>query len=301
MNVRSLLIAVLAATGLASLGACGSSNEASTFDAGTGDRDSGNSTDDGASRSQRDAGKISLSEDSGSQDATLGGGTSGTLSKVQIIPANDTITVKAGSTGSVTYKVMGVLDGQGAAQDVTSRFVFYVPDNFLVAEFPPKGTPTLTTRLPAKPTDPPQQGGTLTVQAQAQNPGGKLLTVTTGLTVKLDAQLSDPSGATIPMNPQTLFSGPVDTTRAPVLAYPNDGTMLPPNLQQLEVHWTPGSANNTTLYRVEFSSTLADIVYYVRCGTVSNGALVAGACALQLDATGYGYLPRRMRVPATSR
>jgi hypothetical protein len=294
MKVRSLLISILAATAVAFAGACGGSQGESIFDAGQEMRDGGSSSSDGGSddgnRSKIDSGQIMLGEDGGTVDATTGGGTSGTLSKVHIEPADDTITVKAGATGSVTYKVMGVIDGSGAAQDVTSRFVFYVPDNYLVAEFPAKGTPTLTTRLPAKPTDPPQQGGTLTVQAQAQNPGGKLLTVTTGLTVKLDAQLSDPSGAAIPTNPQTLFGGPVDATRAPVVAYPNNGTMLPPNLQQLEVHWTPGSANNTTLYRVQFASSLANIVYYVRCGTVSNGALVAGACALQLDATGYGYL-----------
>jgi hypothetical protein len=295
MKVYSLLIPILTAAALVPAGACGGSSGGSVFDGGMRDVGAAEGSaphGDGGATTFPDTGTIILSDDSG------GGGSPGdgsgamgaTLSDVQITPANDTITVNAGVAGTVTYKVMGIIDGQGPAQDVTNRFVFYVPDNYLVAEFPPAGTPTLTTRLPALPTDPPQQGGTLTVQAQAANPGGVLLTTTTKLTVELVAQLADPSGAAVPANPQMLFGGPVDMTRAPAIAYPNNATMLPPNLQQLEVHWTPGSANNTTLYRVEFSSTLADIVYFVRCGTVSNGALVAGACALQLDATGYGYL-----------
>jgi hypothetical protein len=233
---------------------------------------------------------VIFGDDSGHGAETGSGHGSGTLSKAHIVPAEDTVTVAAGSTKTVAYKVMGVLNGSGPEQDITDRFVFYVPKGYFIATFPANGSPTLTTVLPAAPTDPPQQGGQATIQAQAQNPGGALLTVTTGLTVKLTAQLADPSGATLPSNPQNLFGGPVDTTRAPVLAYPNDGTMFPPNLQQLEVHWTPGPASNTTLYKIEFSSSVADIVYFVRCGVVSNGGLVPGACALQLDATGYGYL-----------
>ena len=288
MKVDWLLWSTLVATSFVPC-ACGGSPVTSTFEAGAGNHDSGLLLD--ASAIKLDGSHLTIQDDGGSNGGGGDGsvGTSGTLSDVQITPANDVITVQAGSAGTIKYKVMGILDGQGPAQDVTDRFVFYVPDNYLVAEFPAAGTSTLTTRLPTKPTDPPQQGGKLTVQAQAANPGNKLLTTTTSLTVKLVAQLADPSGAAVPANPQTLFGGPVDATRAPVIAYPNNGTMLPPNLQQLEVHWQPGSASNT-LYRVSFSSTGADIVYYVRCGTVSNGPLATGACALQLDATGYGYL-----------
>ena len=34
-------------------------------------------------------------------------------------------------------------------------------------------------------------------------------------------------------------------TRSPQLVYPNNGVMLPPNIQSLEVHWKPGAAANT--------------------------------------------------------
>jgi hypothetical protein len=250
-------------------------------------------------------------------DATfaMGDGASGTggeggsggrvISGAHVVPANATLVVNVGSQVTQLYKVMGVVDGAGPEVDVTSRFVFYVPDNYLVGGFPANGGPTFTSRLPAAPTDPPQQGGTLTVRAQAANPGGTLLTTTTSLTVRLMAQLSDPAGATVPSNPQSLFGGDAgapaaadasvaggsDPARAPLVYYPNDGAMLPPNLKKLEVHWQPGSPNNT-LYRVAFDSAAANIVYYVRCGAngIANPGLSAGACAMLLDPTGYAYL-----------
>jgi hypothetical protein len=243
--------------------------------------------------------------------AVEGGGlTGGSLSAVHIIPANAVRTAKAGSQVTQTYQVMGVVDGTGPEVDVTSRFVFYVPDNYLVGGFPLNGAPTFTSRLPMAPTDPPQQGGKLTIQAQATNPGNSLVTVTTSLTVQLAAELSDPSGAAIPANARNLFGGlgdggtvdsgfadsgssggGLDPARAPKVYYPNDGAMLPPNLAQLEVHWQPGSSKNT-LFRVSFDSASASIVYYARCGrgNVAAPGLVAGACALHLDPTGYGYL-----------
>jgi WD40 repeat protein len=240
--------------------------------------------------------------DTGAMEA--GGLTAGTLSAVHIVPANAMLTVKAGAQVTQTYQVLGIVDGMSPEVDVTSRFVFYVPDNYLVGGFPANGGPTFTSRLPMAPTDPPQQGGTLTVQAQAANPGNAMVTATTSLTVQLLAQLSDPSGAAVPANAQNLFgplpdgggadsgsgAGP-DPTRAPTVYYPNDGVMLPPNLKQLEVHFQPGSTKNT-LFRVSFSSAAANIVYYARCGNgnITAPGLVQGACALHLDQTGYGYL-----------
>ncbi len=235
---------------------------------------------------------------SGSSDGgDDGGGVGHSLSSVHIVPANAKVTVKAGQSGSQPYTVMGVVDGALPEVDVTSRFVFYVPDNYLVGGFPANGGPLFTTRLPSVATDPPQRGGLLTVQAQAMNPGGQLVTTTTALTVELDAEIDGtgsvdggvPDGGAVPANASTLFaSGPVDATRAPVLEYPNDGTMLPPNLRLLDVHWMPGSASNT-LYRIAFTSPTAQITYYSRCGTL-DGLLTAGACGFQLDEAGYAYL-----------
>ncbi|HEX4447318.1 MAG TPA: hypothetical protein VH044_11305 [Polyangiaceae bacterium] len=224
------------------------------------------------------------------------GGGGHVVSAAHIVPANAKLIVQAGQSAGLAYTVMGTVDGATPEVDVTDRFVFYVPDNYLVGGFPSTGGPLFTSRLPTVATDPPQRGGTLTVQAQALNPGNVPITLTTPLTVELDAQLDESLGVDggvtdggVPANASSLFtSGTADPTRAPVLAYPNDGTMLPPNLRLLDIHWQPGSASNT-LYKISFVSASAQITYYSRCGTL-NGLLSAGSCGFQLDETGYAYL-----------
>ncbi len=235
-------------------------------------------------------------------DATASAGA--VLSNVHITPANATLTVQAGQTASLNFTVMGTLDGAAVETDVTSRFVFYVPDNYLVGGFPLSGAPTFTTLLPATPTDPTQRGGVVTILATGLNPNGEMVTTSTGLTVQLvsnatyaavdtgdggtDAEPSADDAGVVPADASTLFAGPADPSRAPVLAYPNDGVMLPPNLRLLDVHWMPGSPANT-VYQISFVSPTATITYYSRCESL-GGLLVAGSCGFQLDGTGYAYL-----------
>jgi hypothetical protein len=287
MRLTILLAGALTTAMAASLvNGCGSSN--ATPPGNTGNE--GGIGDDGPS--------FTSGDDSSTGDD---GGVGHVVSAAHIVPANAKLVVQAGQTATEAYTVMGVLDGVQPEVDVTDRFVFYVPDNYLVGGFPLDGSPLFTTRLPVLATDPPQRGGTLTVQASALNPGNVPVTLTTPLTVELDAQfdgtLGPDGGVTdggaadsgVPANASMLFTnGTADPTRAPVLEYPNDGTMLPPNLRLLDVHWQPGSALNT-LYKISFVSASSQITYYSRCGTL-NGLIVAGGCGFQLDETGYSYL-----------
>lgn len=229
----------------------------------------------------------------GASSSSSGGSTATDIDEasMRIEPADAVLTVQGGQQVSQTYKLFGKLKGTSNEIDLTDRAVFYVPDNYLVGGFPLNGAPTFTTRLPASPTDPPQRGGKLTVEAIAANSTGVIKT-TTSLTVKLDATLTSPNATpALPANPAASFVGTPTAARAPVLAYPNDGTMLPPNLRRLEVHWRPGNASNN-LYEISFTSALSKIVYYSRCG---GAGLVAGACGFELDGDGYGYLAETHR------
>lgn len=211
-------------------------------------------------------------------------------SSVRLDPPDAVLPVTPGQTVSQTYRVLGKIKDSSVEQDLTQRFVFYVPDNYLVGGFPPNGSPTFTNRLPTVATDPPQRGGRVTVRAQAQNNDGSLVTHTTSLTLKLTVPpITSPNNTpALPANPATLFGGTVNPARAPKLAYPNNGTMLPPNLRRLEVHWQPGPAPNA-LYEISFKSPSIEIIYYSRCGTL-DATWKAGSCAFQLDETGYRYL-----------
>ncbi|MBX3187309.1 MAG: hypothetical protein KF819_09845 [Labilithrix sp.] len=232
----------------------------------------------------------------GSGFGSSGGGANGSaqdleVGSMRIEPPDAVLTVTAGSTVTQAYKVFAKVKGAANESDVTSRVVFYVPDNYLVGGFPLDGGSLFTSRLPATANDPPQRGGKLTVEATASNAAGPVK-VTTSLTVKLTAILESPNGA-VPANPASKFGGAVDAARKPVIVYPNDGVMLPPNLRRLDVHWRRGNASNE-LFEVRFTSAAADIAYYSRCGS-GAGLNGADACAFELDGAGYGYLAESNR------
>ena len=201
-----------------------------------------------------------------------------TVESMRIDPPDASITVAPGASGTQAYKVLAKLKGSSVEQDITSRSVFYVPDNFLVGGFPLTGAALFTTRLPTLPADPPQRGGKLTVQAQAANSDGSIVTVTTSLTVKLSAAtLTDPNASpALPVNPATKFAGTVSAARAPGIVYPNDGVMLPPNLRRLDIHWDGGAGND--LFELKFIGTNSTITYFARCG--GGAGFVAAKCGL---------------------
>ncbi|MBI4701739.1 MAG: hypothetical protein HY744_11380 [Deltaproteobacteria bacterium] len=78
------------------------------------------------------------------------------------------------------------------------------------------------------------------------------------------------------------FGGANEPAKAPTLAYPADGTLLPPNLNVLEVQFVPGAG--TTLFEVRFASPAVDLRVYTPC------AAVGGGCGLALDAATWGQL-----------
>ncbi len=275
MRVHLAVGGALLLAALVPLGACGSTDPDSTFDSGA--------------LPTPEAGPPTPVFDAPLNDATVSGGDIA-FDTARIEPADAVVQVSLGRTVSQTYKVFGKLVKSDVEQDLTSRFVFYVPDNYLVGGFPLKGEPVFTSRLPTSPTDPVQRGGKVTVRAQAMNNGGAIGTVTTSLTVKLMVPPFDsPNNTpTLPTNPGSKFTGTADPTRAPVLAYPNNGTMLPPNLRRLEIHWQPGNAKNE-LYEVSFKSPTAEVTYYSRCGT-PGPTWKAGTCAFELDEAGYHFL-----------
>jgi WD40 repeat protein len=189
------------------------------------------------------------------------------------------------------------MEGSSAEVDITARTIFYVPDNYLVGGFPADGSATFTTRLPVKTTDPPQRGGKVTVQAQAASSNLPVTTITTTLTVKIVdtgvATAGTPAATPeIPSNPGPQFTGGTDTsTLAPQLVYPNDGVLLPPNMNQLEIHYLQGKGTSE-LYEISILGTYSEYRYYTRC-YADPQKFIQGTCALEMD-------PESVRVLAES-
>lgn len=281
--MRTSFVLYTAVTASLIAAACGGS-DSSTFNNGQDQAAGGSGKDDSfGGTGNLDDGTHPTGVSAGDIDAT----------SIRIEPADAVITVGGGQVATQAYKVFGKVNGEGTEQDITKRVVFYVPDNFLVGGFPLDGGPLFSTRLPANANDPPQRGGKLTVEAIAANSTGTL-TAKTSLTVKLRSELTSPiAGQTLPANPASKFQGAPVAARKPQLVYPNDGTMLPPNLRRLDIQWRRGN-NDNQLFEVSLKSESAEIVYYSRCG---GGAptYLADACAFELDETGYGQLAESNR------
>ena len=210
----------------------------------------------------------------------------GTLKSLRIEPLDAVLTVKAGTAAKQDYKVFGQFVGEKGETEITDRSVFYISDNVRLGAFANDG-PTFASNTKEP------YGGYATVVALAANPDGSILTVSTSIVVKLKALLKDPrddGSATfdIPSDASTLLSGPKDTSRAPELVYPNDGALLPPNLNRLAVHFLPGTDNE--LFEVRFESRMLLLRYHMRCGTP-----VDGGCLFELDQAGYQTLAESNR------
>ena len=208
------------------------------------------------------------------------------IETMRIEPADSTVTVAPGKSATVNFRTFATLKGSSTEIEITGRTVFYVPDNYLVGGFPADGSATFTTRVPATATDPPQRGGTLTVQAQAANTDEPVTTLTTTLTVKIADVIVPAAGSpaatpVIPADPASTFKGTEDATLAPTLVYPNDGVLLPPNVGSLEIHFMPGKAAGE-LYEISLQAAYTDIRIYTRCAADAT-QFVTGGCVHQLS------------------
>ncbi|MFY0567580.1 MopE-related protein [Archangium lansingense] len=180
-----------------------------------------------------------------------------TLRSLTLNPGNVQLVVQ-GSTGAVqAFTVTGTYS-DGHSDDVTGQAVFSIDDTrlgfFNVATF------TSSTTV----------GGTSTVRARVGS-----LSVSTSLTVKLAHRIVDASSTSLPSQPETRFGGAEDASRKPQIVYPSSGTLLPPNMTQLEIHFLPGPTSNT-LFELTFSNAITDVRVYLRCYVPSGFTLPSG-------------------------
>ena len=207
------------------------------------------------------------------------------IASMRIDPTDAVLVVARGKTATLQFHAYATMQGGSAEIDITSRTVFYVPDNYLVGGFPADGSATFTSRLPATPNDPPQRGGKMTIQAQAASSNLPVTTITTTMIVKImdtDVAAAGTPAATpeIPGNPGTLFTGTDTPTLAPLLVYPNDGVLLPPNMNQLEIHYLQGKSTHE-LYEISILGIYSEYRTYTRC-YADTQKFIQDTCAFEL-------------------
>ena len=177
------------------------------------------------------------------------------LTAITVEPADQVLVIDAGQTpASQAYRALGTFEG-GETRDITADVRFSV-DSLFIGGF--SGS-TFTTYK--------SQGGVTTVTAQAGSVRGS-----TRVSVKLQASVRDPASSTLPADAQARFSGPPSETARPEFVYPNDGTLMPPNVRGVELHFLPGTSN--TLFELTLRNAVTHLTVYLRCTQPLNGGCV---------------------------
>ena len=89
-------------------------------------------------------------------------------------------------------------------------------------------------------------------------------------------------GPGAPPDAATKFGGPDDPSAAPVVGYPLDQTIVPPNIGSFEIHFLPGGQNG--LFEVRLANQAVDFRFYTPCNAVNGG------CVATLDGIAWGQL-----------
>lgn len=169
-----------------------------------------------------------------------------------IAPADQVLTLVQGQPLSVDYKVTFV-PKNGTPTDVTDRAAFSEEGAdyggtlgaFNGATFRPSG----------------DRVGKTNIVAHLDNLDAKTsLTLSTKQTIV--AAGADPQSG-------SLFTGS-ETGSAPTFIYPADGVMVPPNLNELEFQFAPGSSDQT-VFELKVSSPYLDLTVYFPCQSVGAG------------------------------
>jgi hypothetical protein len=173
-----------------------------------------------------------------------GSGGAAQAQAITVTPADATLGVGGSGPATLAYKA------SRKGEDVTASATFSVEDatlgSFSGATFTASGKP-----------------GKTTVHATVDGADG-----TTSLSVKV-ASVIVAAGA--PPDAPTKFGGADDASKKPAIVYPDDGVMVPPNMAELEVHFTP--APGTSLYRARFDAPMALVDVYFTCTAVGGGCV----------------------------
>ncbi len=186
-----------------------------------------------------------------------GGGDAGTDEKpasIAVTPADATYMTDGITAAMANYTATATYPG-GRTEDVTPKVTFSLDD---------PGLGTFQTRGFKSSVD---RGGKSAVTVTLKG-----ITGTTPITVHLKKVIRDPASMNLPADPAALFTKTPVASRAGDLVYPNDGSLLPPNLGKLEVHFLPGTSN--TLFELSMNGQYTDVKVYLRCTLPMNGGCI---------------------------
>jgi WD40-like Beta Propeller Repeat len=180
------------------------------------------------------------------------------LVAIDISPASVDL-VGGDTNGSQTFTAQGRFV-DGSTRDLTSELIWKGTPDAILAVNGPKATATGL------------RGGVATVSAFVG-----AVTGTAEVRVKFVKTVLAPGAAP---GSEARFQGTTeDATLAPLLAYPLDGALVPPNLPPMEVQWQP--AGTTDLFDVAIAGPNLDVHIITPCNAIGS----SGGCGLLAETT----------------
>lgn len=88
-----------------------------------------------------------------------------------------------------------------------------------------------------------------------------------------DAEAEVIIGPGAPADAAGKFTGPevTESSAIPTFAYPEDGVLLPPNINSIEVHYRP--ANGQSLFELAFTGPGTNLIVYLGCEALNGGCV----------------------------
>lgn len=221
----------------------------------------------------------------GGDPSASSGGTGPALAddKIVVEPPDQVLDVTDGKTPSIDYHAF-LVHKDGTKVDVTAAAHWSVE---------PHGGQTYGTFQGPKFTASPTGVGKTQIKARHNT-----LTGQTNIILHLTKSIVV-AGA--PADAATKFAGVVDPARAPAIVYPSDGVMVPPNMNEIEWHFRPGTGND--LFDLAVKSLALDLHVYFTCTTVGGGCGYAPDKTVWaiLSAAGRGDDPLDTKIRGTSK
>lgn len=177
------------------------------------------------------------------------------LQSIEVLPGENTLVIEGDTPATAEYMAIGTFE-DGSTADITDQVQFRLGDTRL-GSFEGYRLTTGTAH-----------GGRTRVRASVA--GGNVIG-TADVVIRVQQRYQDPSTPDVPADPGARFDGE-EGDRAPVLVYPSDGVLVPPNLRKLELHFYPGEGN--TLFELAFQSDTTDVKVYTRCAVPMNGGCI---------------------------
>jgi hypothetical protein len=128
-------------------------------------------------------------------------------------------------------------------------------------------------------------GGTTTLVASLD---GQSAEATIHIKVHGSFTTPDCPGCTFP-GAGAMSCGGSDTD--PQVVYPNDGVLLPPNMNTISIQWMPGTGNTT--FEVDLSNPATDVKIVTKCkATVDTRGAMSGGCQLDLNGPMWDFVAK---------